>query len=237
MEEYKTMEKKYPANDFVGGQTSILIEKDPDLCPICHRNISPRYLEAHRLIVDGVFDIEVLYRCTNAKCQSCFVAYYQREGQKSQLEYYVFRETKPRTFINQAFSKQIQNVSQNFVKIYNQSLAAESLGLTEINGIGLRKSIEFLVKDFAIHLSPDKQEEIKKAKLGGTIKTYIKDEAVKSMATLATWLGNDETHYVRKWENKDIEDLKRLIRLTVNAIENALLMEEYEKEMNPDGKS
>jgi hypothetical protein len=91
--------------------------------------------------------------------------------------------------------------------------------------------IPSLAKDFAIHLSKDKEEEIKKATLGQTIKNYIKDENVKSMAELATWLGNDEAHYIRKWEDKDIEDLKRLIRLTVNAIENALLMEEYKKDM------
>jgi len=53
----------------------------------------------------------------------------------------------------------------------------------------------------------------------------------KSVAERATWLGNDETHYYRKWENKDISDLKALLRLTINAIENQLLAESYENEM------
>jgi hypothetical protein len=36
----------------------------------------------------------------------------------------------------------------------------------------------------------------------------------ESMAERATWLGNDETHYIRKWEDKDLQDMKRLITLT-----------------------
>ena len=47
------------------------------------------------------------------------------------------------------------------------------------------------------------------------------------MLKRAVWLGNDETHYVRKWEDKDISDLKRLIKLTVNWIENNLLTQDY----------
>lgn len=29
----------------------------------------------------------------------------------------------------------------------------------------------------------------------------------------AAWLGNDETHYVRKWPEKDVKDLKSLNRI------------------------
>ena len=53
----------------------------------------------------------------------------------------------------------------------------------------------------------------------------------KSVAKRATWLGNDETHYYRKWEDKDLRDLTNLLRLTINAIENQLLAESYEEDM------
>ena len=53
----------------------------------------------------------------------------------------------------------------------------------------------------------------------------------KSVALRATWLGNDESHYYRKWEEKDFEDLKTFLRLTINSIENQLLVEKYENEM------
>jgi hypothetical protein len=45
------------------------------------------------------------------------------------------------------------------------------------------------------------------------------------------WLGNDETHYVRKWENKDINDLKRLIAMTVAWVEIELFTVQLEKDM------
>jgi hypothetical protein len=69
--------------------------------------------------------------------------------------------------------------------------------------------------------------------LGTCIKNYIDDKRVQSCAERAAWLGNDETHYLRKWEGKDITDLKTLVRLTVNWLDNALLTKQYEKEMSP----
>lgn len=51
------------------------------------------------------------------------------------------------------------------------------------------------------------------------------------MAKGASWLGNDETHYVRKWKDKDISDLKKMIELTVYWISYELKTEEYEKIM------
>jgi hypothetical protein len=43
--------------------------------------------------------------------------------------------------------------------------------------------------------------------------------------------GNDETHYVRQWEDKDITDLKTLIPPTVNWIETILLTRKYMQSM------
>ncbi len=46
-----------------------------------------------------------------------------------------------------------------------------------------------------------------------------------------------ETHYIRKWEDKDVDDLKLLIRLTVNWIESHILTAQYTKEMKPESDS
>jgi hypothetical protein len=54
---------------------------------------------------------------------------------------------------------------------------------------------------------------------------------VKACAKRAAWLGNDETHYVRKWTDKDVRDLKILITLTINWINNVLLTRKYTAEM------
>ena len=67
--------------------------------------------------------------------------------------------------------------------------------------------------------------------LAACIEAHITDPMTKSLAKLATWLGNDETHYYRKWEDKDLSDLKQLLHMTINSIDNQLLAEKYKKEM------
>tara|TARA_R110000850_G_scaffold183823_1_gene309402 strand:+ start:158 stop:367 length:210 start_codon:yes stop_codon:yes gene_type:complete len=67
--------------------------------------------------------------------------------------------------------------------------------------------------------------------LGACINEYVNDANVKVCASRAAWIGNDETHYVRKWGEKDINDLKTLLRLTSAWILNELLTEKYLREM------
>jgi hypothetical protein len=99
----------------------------------------------------------------------------------------------------------------------------------------VRKALEFLIKDYVIKNHPTKAEEVKKMLLGNCIKDYVSDDRVKQVATRAVWLGNDETHYLRKWKDKDLSDLKNLISLTLHWIEMDELTKEAIKEM-PDGK-
>lgn len=48
---------------------------------------------------------------------------------------------------------------------------------------------------------------------------YIPDPRIQAVAERALWLGNDETHYLRKWKQHDISDVVTLINLTKNWIE------------------
>lgn len=48
------------------------------------------------------------------------------------------------------------------------------MNLSQIVGIGIRKSLEFLVKDFAVYKNPSQSEEIKSAWLDVYIKTTLK---------------------------------------------------------------
>ena len=97
--------------------------------------------------------------------------------------------------------------------------------------MGFGKAFEFLVKDYAIKRNPDDEGKIKKMFLGNCVKKYIDDERARSMAERAAWLRNDESHYVRTFEDKDIEDLKLLLRLVVNDVENFELKERYDESM------
>lgn len=197
----------------------------PDCCPLCHKYMLPIERDA---FINSDFQIQVIYQCTNHECLHLFIAYYSKNPNSN---LYKLRTTEPVTPIPMGFDKIIEELSPDFVDIYNQANHAESLNLEHLAGIGLRKAFEFLIKDYAISKNPDKAEQIKKMKLSKCIKTYITNEKTKKCAERATWLGNDETHYVRIWETKDISDLKKLIDITVSGILNELQAEQYISEM------
>ena len=85
--------------------------------------------------------------------------------------------------------------------------------------------MEFLVKDYIIYKDNNLKETVEKLLLGRCINEHIINEKIKDIAKRATWIGNDETHYVRKWIGKSITDLKLLINLTVHWIETEDLTE------------
>jgi len=128
-------------------------------------------------------------------------------------------------------SDDIEDVSSNFAKIFSQAEIAEQEELSEICGVGYRKALEFLIKDYVIRKNPNDEEKIKKQPLANVIKEYVTDDRIKTVAERATWLGNDETHYVRKWEDKDVKDLKALIHLTTLWIQMEIETDRIKKEM------
>lgn len=93
---------------------------------------------------------------------------------------------EPTRFEKHSFDENITNLSPQFDKIYNQALAAELSGLDEIAGLGYRKALEFLVKDFAISEHPDDAEEIKKLMLSPCIKKYVDDARIKTLVERGT---------------------------------------------------
>ena len=132
----------------------------------------------------------------------------------------------------------ISEVSPTFVEIMNQVAVAESDQLSQLVGIGLRKGLEFLIKDFAKLQNKEdatKVKAIETSALGQVIANFVDHPKLKAVAQRASWLGNDETHYVRKWDDKDIKDLRALIQLTTAWIVQVVLSERYELDM-PEGK-
>lgn len=219
------------ATNTIGVNTAAYYDQVPDTCPICHCSIAPRLIGAILAGEPRSGQLHVLFQCTKIECQTAFVGIYKHMPHNKTADYYHLQAVRPKTPRAASFSEPITTLSPTFVEVYNQSVAAEAFELGQLVGIGLRKALEFLIKDFAIKKNSDKEEEIRKAFLGIVIKNYITDPNVQQVAARATWLGNDETHYTRRWEDKDISDLKVLVKLTVNWIENVLLTEKYVEEM------
>lgn len=203
----------------------------PTKCPICENGIDPRFINAVGRYKNHV---EVVYQCPLIDCSHLFIALYRRK-ETAIYNYFIYEHTQPITKrINENFEKIIQRISPIFCEIYNQSLFAESLGLNHISGPGYRKSLEFLIKDYAKFIyskDQEKFEKIGKTPLSGVIQQYINDSRLIDAASRAAWLGNDETHYIRIWDNADLNDLKTLIKLTINFIDSEDLLKNYKNSM------
>ena len=138
----------------------------------------------------------------------------------------------PHPDIEKGFSEDIAKLSPNFIKIYHQAEKAENMGLSEICGLGYRKALEFLIKDYGILFHPDDEEKIKNMALSPCINTYIDNPRIKTLATASAWIGNDETHYVRKHEDYNLEHLKIFISATVSFINSELSYLKAEQLLN-----
>ena len=218
--------------DYEGEKIAVKIDNHPDECPVCQKGVSPIFIYAYLNTKrrDKMKPLEVVYRCPRIDCQYLFISYFEAD---IYYKSFFFEFSVPFTKETIRFSKTISSISSTFCSIYNEAFSAEQNKLLQICGAGYRKSLEFLIKDYAIKNNSDKKEEIKKTFLSECLSKYIKSEKIRKIAERAVWLGNDETHYLRKWGSKDLNDLKKLIDLTVHLFEMEQLTEEITKEMPP----
>jgi hypothetical protein len=201
------------AFDSEGTPVAADIDKWPDTCPACHYGINA--LVQNLAYVNGNSRLEIVFLCPRLRCRSLFIGrYFQRVHTRTHF----FEESVPYKPIGFEWAESILSISPSFCAIADEAQNAEHQGWKRIAGPGYRKALEFLIKDYLCKKRPADIEKIKSTQLGGCIDKYVDNENVKQMAKRAAWLGNDETHYTRKWEDKDLEDLKKVMELTVHWI-------------------
>jgi hypothetical protein len=194
----------------------------PDQCPICHRAIAPVFVGASCRRARQ--PAQIAFRCADRRCDRVFVGLY---GWDPAMGRYALQKVEPVYPESRAFGASIAKLSPLFEVIYNQALAAEAGELREVCGCGYRRALEFLVKDYLIAISPGDAAVIKREQLGSCIANRVSDPRLKECAERAAWLGNDETHYERRWSGTDLQDLKALIDLTLHWVESEILHQEY----------
>jgi hypothetical protein len=160
-----------------GGRESINVDKYPNICPHCHKSITAQL----QLGFTKDDSAEVIFRCPDESCRSVFVGYYNHQFANAGWMH-VYLKTSLGSVRARDFSGNIQEVSRSFVDIYNQAIVAEGHELHHITGIGLRKALEFLIKDYLIKKKPEKREEIEKKFLSNCIKDYITNPNIKDMS-------------------------------------------------------
>ena len=190
-------------------------------CPLCEKYVEPKNVHSvyHRNLRS--FDkVASIFQCPACK-QLYFVDFIRNSaGNISVLNQYPYPKKQF------TFSPELTKLSPQFVKIYNQALQSEAYKLDELSGIGYRKALEFLIKDYLISQATDKneQEKIRKENLSQAVNRL--DESLKALALTSTWLGNDPAHYVQKYEDKSLEDLKRFLKSVIAGISYKLVHQE-----------
>lgn len=207
----------------------------PDRCPLCHTACKPEQISSSAIRVGQiVLGFELVFKCPCTACQHCFISRYQATVENGNyVNPYILKEALPFKPADPVISKSVREISPEFVSIINQASQCEEHGLDQVAGMGYRKALEFLIKDYCVYKNPDNEDLIKKSFLGSCINDFVTTDNIKICAQRAAWLGNDETHYTRLFKDKDITDLKRIIKLTENWIENEILTEKYEIEIRP----
>ena len=180
---------------------------------MCHHGIHPVSRGWDHIFGTDASIIERVFACPLHSCGHLFLARYYKNPSSG---YFFLRECVPTEPQSAQFPDELRKISPDFCAIYDEAHKAEQRGLLLVSGPGYRKALEFLIKDYLTSLQSDDaaRKEIAQLPLMGCIKKYVTDRRMLITAERATWLGNDETHYIRKWEDKDLQDMKNLIQLT-----------------------
>ena len=187
--------------------------ENPSQCPHCHNGIKPRmHLQS---AVKGV--IYSIWNCTFRGCGKQFIAVNQIVGQ-GRAKFVGFLDGQ---LICPYWPETIRNLKSKFIDTYNQALKVEYSSLDEIAGMGFRKAIEYLVKDYLIQRDSSLEGKIEDRLLASVIFDNFnspQESDLKDLLQRTTWLGNDMTHNLKYHENFDIDDLKELIQLVMDEI-------------------
>lgn len=212
----------FPDDGICGAHIEI---QTPSNCPMCNTVTQIEPITNWLIRKDNENnELFSFYFCS--KCEKFFIGHYE-------VLYYqttnLISFSPKESYNTKDFPKLIQKLSPDFCEIYNQAYIAQQQGLTKISGIGYRKALEFLVKDYVIFLNPNESVNIKSLNLSPCISKYIESSQIKNLATAATWIGNDETHYIKKNLDYNIEDMLVFIDVMVSFINTELVFLDAQK--------
>lgn len=179
----------------------------PKKCVHCHEIMTPEVI--HLANSDNEY-AALLLRCSS--CKEFFAVTYNIKYDSNLGDYVGF--IIPYSYsvhVDYDLADEIELFSPESKEIYIQSKTAEAYNLPHVAGIGYRKSIEFLIKDFLINVKNLKQDKISTMPLSQAI-DKIDNGNIKSLAKATAWIGNDEAHYKRKHPDKDVKDLKKFLK-------------------------
>lgn len=205
--------------------------QNPNICPYCHVASEPtNFSYSHDPKANTFLSI---WRCNFAECKRIYAVSHKYAQGESPIDRYLNGLPKgpiwPKPISDLKDGKTIGTetpADSNFIKTYLQSLEAEAHGYDEIAGMGYRKAIEYLVKDWAIQTNPEAKDKILTLWLSGIISEFYSGD-LKDILDRATWLGNDQSHYNKLFDEYNINHLKELIDLIMVELDREFKKRHY----------
>lgn len=184
----------------------------PVECPYCGSYVTPM-IKGFATINQPII---YLYHFYNDCCDKPTYALYSvnltgRTGEFLSL-YPAFEKKAP-------LPESLYKISPRFVELYNNCYSAEQKGYFELAGSGYRNALEILIKDFAINELHESESEVCKKKLAQAIESYTPNVRLAQSADVVRILGNDYTHYQRRYEDIDFQLLKRYLQIFIDNID------------------
>lgn len=192
----------------------------PEICPHCHKEVGFDLCGLTQgSSINSIRICLAVFQCP--ACKELTVGRYLQNFDRFDKFPYIHSIYYPEAQFKDIFFDQcINNISKDFQNLYNQAAKAEHYGCIDIAGAGYRKATEFLIRDFAKHMHPDKKEAIDKTEaVRNVVKNFLQDfPRLKEASDSALVLGNDETHYSKIYTDYDLSDLKDFINITCTEI-------------------
>lgn len=201
------------------GSGSWVSFKIPTVCPHCSSSLQP-IIKDNKLLTFSEESLLVISYVGNC-CNIPFYATYKySNSQASLLDIYPHLKSI-------ALPDKIKELSPRFANLYEQSYSAEQNDCIELAGSGYRNSIEILIKDFAINKLKAPENEVCKMSLYDAIGIYLTEVNLEtSAADVIRVLGNDYTHYQRKYNDIDFIVVKKYLEILIQQIDTKLLLME-----------
>ncbi|WAX05235.1 hypothetical protein AC844P1_00024 [Anaerostipes phage AC844P1] len=199
----------------------------PVECPHCGAYSTPQIVASSNL--DFLNYKLWLFVFFNDCCEKHSYALYKRMGENAE-----FLGILPVFHKTYQLPESIQKISPRFVSLFNQCFDAEENGSVELAGSGYRNALEILIKDYAIQELQKNKKEVCKKSLSKCIEDYLPTVSLAQSADVIRVLGNDHTHYERKYGDIDLEVLKRYLHIFINTIDCDYLIRHPIVKTNPN---
>lgn len=184
----------------------------PATCPFCGFGTDAPFIKNEIFSFNSHHLLAATCQCTSCRKTFFFMCEYE---QSSSYKPILYPEISFVPYENQTLSA----ISERFIDMYNQALQCEFVGNIELAAIGYRSALEILIKDFAINELSQDPSDVSKKKLCAAIGEYLNQPDLVKTADVIRILGNDYTHYERKYPEHDFTLLKGYMEIFLKQIE------------------